>query len=142
MIFLDYSLVYQVILFLILWVILNKVLFRPYLALLDDRERKTTGARRETAELEREGERLKSEYQEKIAQAQAAGSAAKETILKEAREQRENRLTKARGEASAALEGVRREVQSQMERERQLVATEVTSVARDMVSKILGRNVA
>src|SRR5438128_1103984 len=105
MIFFDYSLVYQVILFLLLWVILSKVLFRPYLALLDERERRTAGARRETAELEREGERLKSEYEEKIAQAQAAGRAAKETILKEAREQRENLLTKAREAASAVLEG-------------------------------------
>ena len=62
----DYTiLVYQIILFLILWAILSKILFHPYLALLDERERKTAGTLREAADLEREGERLRAEYEEK-----------------------------------------------------------------------------
>ena len=40
MIHLDFSIVYQMILFLILWVILNKILFHPYLHLLNERELK------------------------------------------------------------------------------------------------------
>lgn len=138
----DYTVVYQIIFFLILWAILSKVLFRPYLALLDERERKTAGALREAADLEREGERLRAEYEEKIAQAQAAGYAARETIVKEAREQREKLLAQAREEAASVLERVREEVQTQMEKERQLARAEVANIARDMVNKILGRNVA
>jgi len=140
--FSDYTIVYQIIFFLILWAILTKVLFRPYLALLDERERKTAGALREAADLEREGERLRVEYEEKIAQAQAAGNTTKETILMEAREQREKLLAQAREEAASALEKVREEVRSQMEKERRLAVAEVANIARDMVSKILGRNVA
>ena len=142
MISLDYTVGYQIILYLILLVILSKVLFRPYLTLLEERERKTVGAHRETTELEHEGERLKAEYEEKIAQAQAAGNAAKETILKEAQQLRENLLARAREEASSALERVRQEVQNQMQKEKQLATAEVAHIARDMVSKILGRNVA
>ena len=85
----DYTIVYQIILFLILWAILSKVLFHPYLALLDERERKTAGALREASDLEREGERLRVEYEEKIAQAQAAGYAAREAVVNEASRQRE-----------------------------------------------------
>jgi F-type H+-transporting ATPase subunit b len=141
MISLDYSVIYQIVLFLVVFFVLNKVLFRPYLILLDERERKTTGAQQDLGELEREATRLRAQYEDKIAQAQAAGYAAKEAILQEARQQREAILNQAHQEAMSLLEGVRRELASQMQKERQLAATEVRAIAQEMASKILGRNV-
>jgi F-type H+-transporting ATPase subunit b len=142
MISLDSSVVYQVVLFLVLWLVLSKVLFRPYLKLLEERESKTAGALHDTAELERQGARLKTQYEERIAQAQAAGGGAKEAILQEARQRREQVLSQARQEATTMLELVRQEVESQMGKERQLAAAEVATVARQMASKILGRDLA
>jgi F-type H+-transporting ATPase subunit b len=142
MISLDYSVVYQIVIFLVLWIILSKVLFRPYLNLLEQRERRTTGAQHDSTDLEHEGARLRAQYEEKIAQAQAAGYAAKEAILQEARQQREKVLTQVREDAMRILEEVRRELASQVERERQVVADEVRTIAQEMASKILGRNVA
>ena len=142
MISLDLSVVYQIVLFLVLCFVLSKVLFRPYLKLLEEREGKTAGARQDTDKLEREGARLKTLYEERIAQAQAAGGAAKESILQEARQQREQILSQARQEAAATLELARREVASQVAGERQLAAAEAATVARQMASKILGRNLA
>src|SRR5216117_174574 len=130
MISLDYSIAYQIVLFLVLWVILSKVLFGPYLNLLDERERRTTGAQHDSSDLEQEGARLRAQYEEKIAQAQTAGHAAREAILQEGRQQREKLLTQGR------------EVESQMQRERQLAAAEARTVAQEMVEKILGRHVA
>jgi F-type H+-transporting ATPase subunit b len=141
MISLDYSVIYQIVLFLVLLIVLSKVLFRPYLILLEERERKTTGAQDDLGELEHEGARLRAQYEDKITQAQAAGYAAKEAILQEARQQREGVLTQARQEAVSILEGVRRELASQMQNERQLAAAEVRAIAQEMASKILGRNV-
>lgn len=142
MISLDISLVYQIVLFLVLWFVLNKVLFRPYLRLLEEREAKTAGASHDAADLEREGARLKAQYEERVAQAQAAGGAAKEAILQEARQRREQVLIQARQEATATLELARREIASQVAGERQLAAAEAATVARQMASKILGRNLA
>jgi F-type H+-transporting ATPase subunit b len=142
MISLDYSVVYQIVIFLVLWIILSKVLFRPYLNLLEQRERRTTGAQHDSTDLEHEGARLRAQYEEKIAQAQAAGYAAKEAILQEARQQREKVLTQVREDAMRILEEVRRELASQVQRERQVVADEVRTIAQEMASKILGRNVA
>jgi F-type H+-transporting ATPase subunit b len=139
MISLDYSVFYQIALFLVLLIVLNKVLFRPYLILLEERERKT--AQDDSSELEHEATRLRALYEDKIAQAQAAGYAAKETILQEARRQREAVLNQARQEAMSLLESVRRELASQMQKERQLAVTEVRTIAQEMASKILGRNV-
>ncbi len=142
MISLDYSVVYQIVIFLLLWIILSKLLFRPYLNLLDQRERRTTGAQHDSTDLQYEGARLRAQYEEKIAQAQAAGYAAKEAILQEARQQREKVLTQVREDTMRILEEVRRELASQVQRERQVVADEVRTIAQEMANKILGRNVA
>jgi F-type H+-transporting ATPase subunit b len=142
MISLDQSIIYQVVIFVVLWLILSRVLFRPYLKLLEEREHKTAGALHESSDLDREGERLKLQYDEKIAQAQSAGNVAKEAILQQARQQRERLLTEAREEASRSLEAVREEVRRQLLQERQLAAAERAILARELASKILGRSVA
>jgi len=141
MIHLDISIAYQIILFLVLWVILKKVLFQPYLHLLAEREGKTTGAEHDSGDLEHEALRLKAQYEEKIAQAQAAGYAVKDAIVQDGRQQREKILSQARGEAASTLERVRNEVVSALEQERRLAAAEVSNMASAMVAKVLGRTV-
>ena len=141
MIHLDISIAYQIILFLVLWVILNKVLFQPYLNLLAERERKTTGAQHDSGDLEHEATRLKAEYEEKIAQAQAAGYVAKDAIVQNGRQQRENILGQARAEAASTLQRVRNEVAAALEQERRVAVAEVATVAGEMVTKVLGRRV-
>jgi len=141
MISLDISILYQIILYIVLLLVLNKILFQPYSHLLEERERSTIGVQHEAAELEHEGAQLRAEYEEKIAQAQAAGYAAREAILQDGRQQRERILSQAREEATRILEQVRREVATALERERHLAAAEAATVAADMVSKVLGRRV-
>ena len=141
MISLDISILYQIVIFLVLWLLLSKVLFRPYLDLLEERERKTTGTRHDTSQLEHEGARLKAEYEEKITQARRVGIAAKDAIIREGRQEREGLLQQAREEAARTLESMRSDVQGQLERERELAALEVAGVAQDMVRKVLGRRV-
>ena len=142
MISLDLSILYQIILFVALWLILNKILFQPYLQLLEERERRTIGAEHDSADLEHEGARLRAQYEEKIAQAQTAAYAAKDTILQEARQQREKILGQARAEAASKLEQARREIALALEKEKALAAAEAATVAGEMVSKVLGRKVA
>ena len=141
MIHLDISIAYQIILFLVLWVVLNKVLFKPYLHLLAEREAKTTGAEHDSSALEHEALRLKADYEGKIAQAQAAGYVAKDAIVQNGRQQREKILSQARDEATGMLERVRNDVATAMEQEKRLAVAEVATVARDMVNKVLGRRV-
>lgn len=142
MISLDISILYQIILFVALWLILNKILFQPYLRLLEERERRTTGAEHDSADLEHEGARLRAQYEEKIAQAQTAAYAAKDAILQEARQQREKILGEARAAAASKLEQARREISLALEKEKALAAAEAAAVAGEMVSKVLGRKVA
>ena len=120
----------------------DRVLFRPYLRLLDERERKTGGARTEIADLQTHAERLRAQYEEKISVAEAEARAAREAILTDARERRDAIVGSARQEAAKMLESVRAEIAKQMQTERQLAATEASAIARDMARKVLGRDVA
>jgi F-type H+-transporting ATPase subunit b len=142
MISLDISILHQIILFIVLGLILNKILFQPYLRLLEERERRTIGAEHDSADLEHEGARLRAQYEEKIAQAQRVAYAAKDAILQEARQQREKILGQARAEAASKLEQARREIALALEKEKALAAAETATVAGEMVSKVLGRKVA
>lgn len=142
MISLDISILYQALLFVALWLVLDKVLFRPYLQLLEEREYKTTGTQHDSADLEREGAELRTQYQEKIAQAQSAGYGAKATVVQAAHDEWEKIVGRAREEAANYLENTRREIAATLESERRLARVEAAAVASDMVSKALGRKVA
>jgi F-type H+-transporting ATPase subunit b len=142
MISLDISILYQVILFVVLWLILNKVLFQPYLQLLDERERRTTGAQHDSSDLEHEGARLRAQYEEKIAAAQAAAYADKERVLQSARAEREKILSDARAQAAGTLERARREIASAVAAEKGVATAEAAAIAAAIASKVLGRNVA
>src|SRR5436309_16072498 len=107
MISLDYSIAYQIVLFLVLWVILSKVLFGPSLNLLDERERRTTGAQHDSSYLEQEGARLRAQYEAKNEQAEADGHVAREEMLQEGRQQRRKLLADEREGATSTQDGVR-----------------------------------
>jgi F-type H+-transporting ATPase subunit b len=123
MISLDISILYQVVLFIVLLVVLNKILFQPYLTLLDERERRTSGAQQDSVDLEREGAQLRAQYEEKIAQGQSTAGAERQRILQVAREEREKILGQARVE-------------------RRLAGAEAATIAAEIASKVLGRRVA
>ena len=142
MISLDISILYQVVLFVFLLLVLNKVLFQPYLALLDERERRTSGAQHDSADLEHEGARLRSQYEERLAQARSNAIAERERILQTARQEREKILGQARQEADRHLARVRQEIAAALQVERRLAATEAAAIAAEIASKVLGRKVA
>ncbi len=142
MISLDISILYQVVLFIVLWLILSKVLFQPYLRLLEEREQRTSGAQHDSSYLEREGARLRAEYEEKIQSAQAAAYADRERLLQSVRDEREKILGEARENATQTLEKAREEIASALAAERALADNEAAQIAAVMASKVLGRTVS
>ena len=125
-----------------LWFILAKLLFKPFIALLEEREKRTDGLKAEAATLTAEAERLRAEYESAIRKANEDGGAIKENILQEARRTREQLLSETRAQAAARLAAVRSEVQTELARGRQAAVQESASIARQMAEKILGRKIA
>ena len=141
MIALDYTVLVQIVSFLFLWFLLTRLLFRPFVALLEERERRTDGVKAVAASLSAEAERLRAEYESAIARARDEGAAVKGSILQEARQGRERFLAEARGQAADRLAAVRDELQKELRRGRDLAAQEIEGIARQMAEKILGRKI-
>ena len=141
MIALDYTVLIQVVAFLVFWFLLTRLLFRPFLGLLEERERRTEGVKTEAASLKEEGERLWKEYEYGIAKARDEARAVKESIMQGARETRERLLAQAREEAARMLEAVREETREELQRGRELAGREAEAIAQQMAEKILGRKI-
>jgi F-type H+-transporting ATPase subunit b len=120
---------------------LARLLFKPFLGLLEERERRTEGVKAETTSLMAEGERLRAEYENGIARVRDEGNAAKEVIVREARQARERLLAQAKEEATRLIETAREEIQREMLKGREFAAREAEVIARQMAEKILGRKI-
>jgi F-type H+-transporting ATPase subunit b len=142
MITIDYSVWLQIASFLVFWFLLNKLLFKPYLGILEEREHKTEGTRAEAAQLAEEANRLKAEYEKAIAEATAEAQAIKETIRIEAARARDQILNQAREEAAGRLQVARDTLQRELQRSRAQAAREAETIARQMAEKILGRKIS
>ena len=136
-----YTVLVQIVAFLALWFLLSKLLFRPFIALLEQRETRTEGLKAAAASLTAEAERLRAEYESAIAKANEEGAAVKETILQEARRTRERLLAESRAQAAERLTTVREEIQKEMRQGRELALQEAAAISRQMAEKILGRKV-
>jgi F-type H+-transporting ATPase subunit b len=132
----------QIVAFLALWFLLAKFLFKPFIALLEEREKRTEGLTAAAAALTVEVEKLRAEYESAIAKANEEGAAVKETILQEARRTRERLLTESRTQAAERLTAVREEIKKEISTGRELALQEAATIARQMAEKVLGRKVA
>ena len=136
-----YTVLVQIVAFLALWFLLSELLFRPFIALLEQRETRTEGLKAAAASLTAEAERLRAEYESAIVKANEEGAAVKETILQEARRTRERLLAESRAQAAERLTAVREEIQKEMRQGRELALQEAAAISRQMAEKILGRKV-
>lgn len=137
-----YTVLVQIVAFLALWFFLSKILFKPFIALLEERENRTEGLKAAAALLVAEGERLRAEYESAIAKANEEGAAVKETILQEARQTRERLLAESRAQAAERMTAVREDIKKEMAKGRELALQEAAVIARQMAEKILERKVA
>ncbi len=139
MISIDYSLVVQIVLFLILWSILRRVLFGPVGRLMAERERRTEGAHAEARSLVEEGKELQERYDAAIAQARVEGEAIKSEIREEALKARNAVLSQGRDAAAQKIQEIREEVQKELEAARRVASANADALAEEMAEKVLGR---
>lgn len=141
MISLDYTVLIQIVSFLLFWFFLNRLVFTPFRRVIEEREQRTDGVKTETESLIEERRRLQEEVESQIAQARAEGKNIKEEILQEALRTRETLLSQAQGNAAKVLQTAREDIQQEVQRAQGPVAKEAEAIAQQMAEKILGRKI-
>ena len=142
MIAVDYTIFIQIGLFLVLWFLLARFVFRPFLRSLEDRENQTDGVLNEVQGLTEEAEHLKLTYEEAIATATRDGQAIKEALRQEAQQAREKLLAETRAEAARFLGNARREIEEELRRGRDAARKEAEAIALQMAEKVLARKLS
>ena len=139
MVSLNYSLIFQMVNFIVLIFLLNFIIFKPILRIIDERREKTDGALAEARRLMDEAEALLKEYNEKVSGAkQKAVGVINEGRTKAIEEQRVA-LADARSKAEENL----RLLEERIDKEKREAAQKLGDFAKvfsiHIAEKLLGR---
>jgi F-type H+-transporting ATPase subunit b len=130
----------QGVIFLIVVAFLNKVLFKPILGLLHEREEKTEGFMRDAGEKEKAAESTLVEYQEKLRQARKEVLEVKKQYISEGTNTRTELLEKARKEANQSLEEIKDGIAKASEEARKALGQQTEALGKEVAEKVLRRS--
>lgn len=142
MIQLNFTLVIQLINFLVLLFVLNELLFKPILAKMREREARINQDREKARELEEEVRRQEERHQEELSKARQTAAQEKNALMAEAKKKESDILDKARGEAGRIMEDMKSSIQAQSAEVRKTLREDLAPLARSISEKILGRTVS
>jgi F-type H+-transporting ATPase subunit b len=141
MISINATLVLQVVHLLILVFILNRLMFKPILKLVEERTNHIETSKTEIRDLESEAERLRQEYLSQESQARRKASSENLEMKKAGVAQVEAMIDESQKEVAS----IRNESETQIEAEfavaRPLLQGEATVLADEIVERLIGRRV-
>jgi len=132
-------LVVLLVLFTLLVPVLNALLFRPILRVLDEREQRIDGARRRADDLSRQAERTLQQYETAVREARASAEAERKQSLEHAQRQQAGVVADERSKAEQTLERTRSEVGSALDGARTELQSQARELAREVATRVLGR---
>ncbi len=133
------TLAIQLVVFLALYYILKPLLWKPFLATIDERKALTTGNQEKAAEEEAEVLRMQEQYEASLRDARQAASAERQKTRAEAQKAEKEVLDAARAEAVGITTKVRGEVEQATAKARESLKSQADDIANAMTDKILGR---
>jgi len=137
---LDKSLIVQAVNFVILLLILQRLLYKPFLAKMEER----TGAIKRSLE-EAQAARAEAAHQAeenatRLRQAHAEAAAIREQALKEAGEEQRRLVESARAEAQRLVESAKAQMDADIRRAREELRREVADLATAVAEKLVRRS--
>jgi F-type H+-transporting ATPase subunit b len=136
---LDATLFIQLGIFLIMFLFLRSLLFRPVIRLIEMRRKVTEGNKSKAEAFEREAAELNETVTAKLAEVRGSVSKERDKILEQARQQSREVLTKARDEARAVVDQAKEETVAKAEQVRSQLQAEITPLVDAVAAKVIGR---
>ena len=138
MISLNATLFIQVVNFLLLMWILNRLLFGPIVRAIEEREEKIRRRLKNTEEISSQARGVKEDHEKKMKQAHVKAFEAKEKVRTEGVEEAESAVKKALSEAEKSLTETKRVVALEAEKAREEFGSLSQEISREIYLKILG----
>ncbi len=134
----DHTLIYQVILFIFVWIGLSRMAFAPTSEVLDKRRGRTVAAEEEAVSMVASADSDRETYDRKVHERRAQLSAETASARASAQEESAQVLNSARESANQALNAQRAAVAGQIESARKTLANDVDAIANQMLTRVSG----
>ena len=142
MISLDWTLLLQFANFVVLLLILNKLLYRPLLDIMNQRREKIDGGKARARDLEADIEQKMQRYQEQLSAAKGDAAQERMALRKEAQQQEAAITGEAQQKAATRIKGIREQVEKEAVSAREALQKEAAGLAGQIAEKVLGRTLA
>lgn len=142
MVNIDFSVVIQIINFIVLIWVLNMVLYKPIRSILRQRKEKIVGLEEGISNLAGDAEEKDQAFTSGVRAARTQGMKEKEAILQEAAEEEKKIIGEITRKAQEDLSEVKRQIASEADEVRQTLLGKVDEYANTIGAKILGREMA
>jgi F-type H+-transporting ATPase subunit b len=139
---LNFTFFIQVINFLLLIVILNKLLYKPILKILDERDERVSGGQQKAKKLIEDTQNLLNDYNQKLHNAKIDALNAKNSARGEASEQANVIIGEARVKADEIIDEMQKEMIKEIDKAKKELEPELGVMAATIAQQILGRKVA
>ena len=126
--------------FLVLIVILNYLLYKPILAILDKRKRRLDESEGEIKRLNATVEQKAAEYEEKLRLAKQDALGKKNEILKEAADSAKAIIDERRSKIPAMLAEFQGNVGQEVDAARRILKDQSQKISAEIAEKVLGRS--
>jgi F-type H+-transporting ATPase subunit b len=136
----DFTILFlQIAIFVVLWVVLTRLWFKPALRILHERAARSEGAVREARAIQAEAERLRAEHAAALDQVRGEAQREMQEIVRGAETEQKRMIAEAREEAQRTLTEVRGRVAEEVANARRGLREQAEQIAREVVEKVLGR---
>lgn len=117
----------------------KRLLFDPLLGVMDERERRSAGARREAGEASAQADSMQARYESAVAEARQQAEGLRREALDEARREQTQIAAAARETSERRITGLRDDRERDMAAARAELEQQCAGLARDMAARVLGR---
>ena len=138
----DLTVFVQFGLFLLLFFAANKLLFQPYLKLRERRKEGIDGARAEAERMTAQADAKLADYEKQLAAARSRANEEGRKVRSEAAANEKDVTDRARAQAQKAIDEATAKMRQETEAARLQLLPQASTLARQIASKLLGREVA
>jgi F-type H+-transporting ATPase subunit b len=135
----DYTLLIQMGLFLSLIFVLNILLYKPIISIIERRKKQLEESENEIKMFNESVEKKVAEYEDKLKQAKIKGSELKKEIIQEGVNQAKNIVDVVRNEIPVIVREAQQKMDKEVEKAKLILDSHSKELSLEIAQKILGR---
>lgn len=137
----DYTILIQMVNFIVLIFVLNFLLYKPILKIIDKRKQQLEESDEEVKELHQVVEQKMAEYEEKVRQAKLEAMEQKNIVQQEGSEEGEKLIEIVKNKISQIIEESHIEIGKEMDEARGILENQSRKTSIEIAEKVLGRSI-